>query len=130
MPESPGPLDLAQVYLHLEDGPRALRLPVGDDFWETLPGRTDLGDGRMVGLFRFESDWDSWEVHPAGDEVVVLLSGAVDLVLDEPGGERVVALRERGTCVVPQGVWHTANVLAPSEALHITRGAGTRNRPR
>jgi len=64
-------------------------------------------------------------------EVVVLFSGAVGLVLDEPGGLYVVELRDRGaTAIVPRGVWHTANVPAPGEALHITRGEGTTHRPR
>jgi oxalate decarboxylase/phosphoglucose isomerase-like protein (cupin superfamily) len=68
-------------------------------------------------------------VHPAGDELVILLSGAVDLVLEESDGERVVPLRSGETCIVPQGVWHTARVNEPSEAIHITRGAGTEMRP-
>jgi hypothetical protein len=51
-------------------------------------------------------------------------------VLDLPSGQRTVELRDRSAAVVPRGVWHTANVLAASEALHITRGAGTAHRPR
>jgi len=121
--------DLADTYLHVADGPDVIPLEVGPDFWEKLATRTDLGDGRLVGAFRFDADWDSWERHPAGDEIVVLLSGAADLVLDEPGGERIVPLRGRGACIVPRGVWHTARIHEPSETLHITRGAGTEHRP-
>jgi mannose-6-phosphate isomerase-like protein (cupin superfamily) len=121
--------DLATTYLVLADGPEAKRIEVGPDFWETIDERTDLA-GRLVAIFPYDSDWTSWEVHPDGDEIVVLLSGAVDLVLDLPGGHRTVELRGRGAAVVPRGVWHTANVLAPSEALHITRGEGTAHRPR
>ena len=121
--------DLATTYLSLADGPEAKRIEVGPDFWETIDARTDLG-ARLVGIFPYDADWTSWEVHPDGDEIVVLLSGAVDLVLDEPGGHRIVELRDRGAAVVPRGVWHTANVFGPSEALHITRGAGTTHRPR
>ena len=121
--------DLNDSYVHLADGPSATPLEVGPDFWEKLGARSDLGEGRLVCAFRFSEDWTSWEVHPAGDEIVILLSGAIDLVLDEPGGERIVPLRGRGAFIVPQGVWHTARVHEPSEALHITRGAGTENRP-
>ena len=121
--------DLATSYLVLADGPEAKRIEVGPDFWETIDERTDLA-GRLVAIFPYDADWTSWEVHPDGDEIVVLLSGAVDLVLDLPGGHRIVELRDRGAAVVPRGVWHTANVLAPSEALHITRGEGTTHRPR
>ena len=121
--------DLSTTYLALADGPGAKRIEVGPDFWATIDERTDLS-GRLVAIFPYDADWASWEIHPDGDEIVVLLSGAVDLVLDLPGGERTVELRDRGTAIVPGGVWHTANVLAPSEALHITRGAGTTHRPR
>jgi mannose-6-phosphate isomerase-like protein (cupin superfamily) len=121
-------LDLETTYLFL-DGPRAKAVSVGLDFWQTIDQRDDLA-GRMVGVFRYDASWDSWEVHPDGDEIVMLLSGAVDLVLDEPGGERIVSLRDRAAAIVPAGVWHTATVLAPAEALHITRGEGTRHRPR
>jgi mannose-6-phosphate isomerase-like protein (cupin superfamily) len=128
-PKTEKGFDLETTYLVLADGPDAKRIEVGPDFWQTIDQRDDLA-GRMVGVFRYDADWNSWEVHPDGDEIVMLLSGAVDLVLEEPGGERVVALRDRAACVVPRGVWHTANAHGPSEALHITRGAGTRHRPR
>jgi hypothetical protein len=121
--------DPEKTYVHLADGPDAVLLEVGDDFWEQLPRRTDLPDGRLLAVFRFEEDWATREVHPAGDELVVLLSGAVDLVLFEESGERVVPLRGRGACLVPRGVWHTARVHEPSEVLHVTRGAGTRHEP-
>ena len=122
--------DLATTYLVLADGPEAKRIEVGPDFWETIDERRDLGAGVSSRSSRYDADWTSWEMHPDGDEIVVLLSGAVDLVLDLPGGPRTVELRDRGAAVVPGGVWHTANVLGPSEALHITRGAGTTHRPR
>jgi mannose-6-phosphate isomerase-like protein (cupin superfamily) len=121
--------DLESNYLVLADGPAATRIDVGPDFWETIDQRDDLA-GRLVGVFRYDADWTSWEVHPDGDEIVVLLSGAIDLVLDEPGGERTVELRGRSAAIVPRGVWHTANVHGPGEALHITRGDGTRHRRR
>jgi len=121
--------DLATTYLALADGPDARRVEVGPDFWQTIDQRDDLAE-RLVAIFAYDADWNSWEVHPDGDEIVVLLAGAVDLVLDLPGGERTVELRDRSAAVVPRGVWHTANVLRPSEALHITRGAGTTHRPR
>ena len=96
--------DLVDTYLHIEDGPKAVQLPVGDDFWQTLPTRTDLGAGRLVASFRFEEDWKVWEMHPAGDEVVCLLSGSIDVILERDGREEVIELRDRGACVVPAGV--------------------------
>jgi mannose-6-phosphate isomerase-like protein (cupin superfamily) len=122
--------DLATTYVQLDDGPRALAVEVDDEFWQTIDRRSELQGGRLVGRFHNAQDWDIWEMHPAGDEVVCLLSGAIDVVLDEPEGERVVALETGRTCIVPRGVWHRAIVREPGDTLHITRGEGTQHRPR
>jgi mannose-6-phosphate isomerase-like protein (cupin superfamily) len=130
MPKINEAFDLATTYVQLDDGPAAFAVEVDDRFWETIDRRPELRGGRLVGTFHNPADWDVWEMHPAGDEVVCLLSGAVDVVLDEEGGERVVALEAGRTCIVPKGVWHSANVREPGDTLHITRGEGTQHRPR
>jgi mannose-6-phosphate isomerase-like protein (cupin superfamily) len=121
--------DPLETFVHLPDGPDATLLQVTSAFWERLGARRDLRGGRLVSAYRFEEDWASWERHPAGDEIVVLLSGAMDFVLDGAGGEQVVPMRGRRAVVVPAGVWHTARVLEPSEAIFFTRGEGTEHRP-
>jgi mannose-6-phosphate isomerase-like protein (cupin superfamily) len=122
-------IDLSTTYVHLDDGPAARPVPVGPDFWQTIDRRTDLAGGRLVLVFRNAADWPTWEVHPAGEEIVYLLSGAVDLVLDEPDGPRTVALRPGQAVIVPRGVWHRGIVRTPGDTLHITYGEGTLNRP-
>jgi len=122
--------DLVDTYVQLSDGPTALAVEVDDDFWDKIESRPELHGGRLVGVFHNAADWSVWEMHPAGDEVVCLLSGVVDVVLDEDGGERVVPLGAGDTCIVPRGVWHTANVRTAGDTLHITRGAGTQHRGR
>ena len=121
--------DPLATFVHLPDGPTAALLEVTPDFWEKLDARRDLHGGRLVSAYRFAEDWTSWERHPAGDELVLQLSGAIDFVLAEPGGERVVPLRGLAALVVPRGVWHTARLKEPSEALFLTRGEGTEHRP-
>jgi mannose-6-phosphate isomerase-like protein (cupin superfamily) len=125
-----GAFDLASTYVQLDDGPAAFAVDVDDEFWDTIDRRPELHSGRLVGTFHNAADWDSWEVHPAGDEIVCLLSGAIDVVLEEDDGERVVELEAGQTCIVPSGVWHRAVVREPGDTLHITRGEGTRHRPR
>jgi mannose-6-phosphate isomerase-like protein (cupin superfamily) len=127
---NPTTFDLDQTYVHLHDGPAAVPIEVGPTFWADIEKRTDLHDGRLVGVFHYAADWPTWEMHPAGDEIVYLLSGAVDLVLEESTGERVVELRDRAACIVPRGIWHRAIVHRAGDALHITRGAGTQIRAR
>ena len=60
---------------------------------------------------------------------MLVLSGAIDLVLEEDGEERLVGLKSGQACIVPRNVWHTARVREPGNALNITRGAGTEHRP-
>ena len=122
--------DLAGTYVHLDDGPAAVAVEVDEDFWEKVESRPELHGGRLVGTFHNAADWDVWEIHPAGDEVVCLLSGAIDVVLEEESGERTIELAAGETCIVPRGVWHTASIRTPGDTLHITRGAGTQHRPR
>jgi len=121
-------IDLTTTYVHLTDGPAARPVPVGPDFWATIGARADLAGGRLVLVVHNAADWPTWERHPAGEEIVYLLSGALDLVLEEPAGERVVALRAGQAVIVPRGVWHRAIVHTPGDTLHITRGDGTENR--
>jgi oxalate decarboxylase/phosphoglucose isomerase-like protein (cupin superfamily) len=71
------------------------------------------------------------ERHPAGEELVMLLSGAATLVLeDESGQEQSVHLSDPGSYVlVPRNVWHTARTSVPTTMLFLTPGAGTEHRP-
>jgi len=118
--------------VHLAHDGRAVPLDVTETFWTDLAsGRFgDLGPGRLASCFAFERDWDSWEVHPAGDELVLLVSGAMDFVLEGAEGHETIALRGPGAaCIVPRGTWHTARVLEPSTALFVTAGEGTEHRP-
>ena len=120
-------------YAHLGEDGSVLPLQVTESFWSDLSGgRYDhLGPGRLVSWIAFSESWESWEVHPDGDELVCLLSGSMDFVLDRRPEEETVALREPGAfLVVPRGVWHTANVNTPSTGLFITAGEGTQHRPR
>lgn len=125
--------DLKSTYVHLPEGPAAVAVPVGPDFWARIDQRKDLQAGRLITRFHQDADWPHWELHPEGEEVLCLLSGALDLVLEEQGQDETtetVEMRAGDTFIVPRGVWHRGLVRAPGELLAITYGAGTRHRPR
>jgi quercetin dioxygenase-like cupin family protein len=124
------PLHIRDTYVALDDVCEARPLPVTADFWNEL--RTGkLGDfSRMVSFTSFEGAWSSWEKHPAGEEVVMLIAGRVELALElAQGVSRVVLDRPGAYVLVPRDTWHTARALEPSQMLFITPGAGTRNKP-
>lgn len=122
-------LDPQQTYVHLADDGQARTIPA-DGFWQLPPSESATFDkGWLVSEFSFTEDWQSWEMHPHGDEIVYLLSGALDLLLERGGKVDTIALSGSGAVVVPRGVWHTAKVRQPSRMLHLTRGEGTEHRP-
>jgi hypothetical protein len=123
------PIAPQQTYVHLADDGSAKELSA-DSFWQ-LP-RSEMaryGEGWLISEYAFTEDWPTWEMHPNGNEFVYLLSGAVDLLLDQDGGVVTLTLEGTGAVLVPRGVWHTAKVRKPSRVLHVTRGGGTQNRP-
>lgn len=88
-------------------------------------------EGRLVSLYTFAESWDSWEMHPAGDELVVCLAGAITLHQEAPDGTLAVVTLGAGEYAVnAPGVWHTADVGAAATVLFITAGVGTQHRPR
>lgn len=110
---------------------RATEVAVTPTVYEELDARFDNFRGHvLVGAHRFESDWSSWEIHPEGDEMVVLVSGAAEMVL-ERGGRRESSLLEApgSYVVVPKGTWHTARIAVPTVLFFVTPGEGTLNAP-
>ena len=120
-------LDLEHTYLSL-DGLGQVRTHPVEGFWETIDTNPNIL-GTLVTAHLSPADWPHWEMHPAGEEVLVLIDGAMTLILDEPGGERRVEMAPGCTCIVPRGVWHRALVAQPSRFVGITYGAGTQHRP-
>lgn len=88
-------------------------------------------DGRLVSCHTFHEPWDTWEMHPAGDEMVFCVSGEITLHQEMPSGETSeIVLRTGDYAINPPGVWHTADVSEAATALFITVGEGTTHRPR
>ena len=131
----PEAYELRAVPVHLGPGTRAV--PIEGWAWDppTLAAYDERvaaegGEGRLITWFDQSGPWETWERHPAGDEVVVLLSGRADLIQELDGVEHRVAMSAGDVIVNPAGVWHTADVHEPGAILTVTPGRGTENRPR
>lgn len=126
---------LERFPLHLGLGAKAVPQPeFGGLEWYAayaLRHTDDGAEGRLVAMHRFDAPWTSWEMHPAGDEVVVCTAGEIMLIQElADGATQKVALRAGEYAINPPGVWHTADVAGQATALFITAGMGTQNRPR
>lgn len=58
------------------------------ELYERIDGHYNSFIGHeLISCYEFEPDWSSWEVHPHGDEIVLLISGDVAFLLQTESGE-------------------------------------------
>jgi mannose-6-phosphate isomerase-like protein (cupin superfamily) len=125
-------LDLAQTFARLtDDGDIALE-PLTSAFWRGQ-GAAASGD-RFVGIVDFSSSQDlhtsSQEVHPDGDELIVVLAGALDVMIDDGTSESAIALDVGRAAVVPRGSWHRLVMREPGRLLFINVRTAMESRSR
>ncbi|NNF56261.1 MAG: cupin [Acidimicrobiales bacterium] len=129
------PPQLNKRPIHLGLGATAEVEPefTGEMSWYEGYGARHGSDGveaRLVSMHTFTEDWDVWEMHPKGAEVVLCTAGTMELV-QELNGEEVITAVSAGEYAINQpGTWHTANVSSSATAVFITAGEGTTHRPR
>jgi mannose-6-phosphate isomerase-like protein (cupin superfamily) len=121
--------DLVSTYVRLADEGEAVPVDIGNDWWLQIDSHCDFSNGRLVRAFLMTDNSSEWEMHPEGDELLFLLSGAIEMILQNGDRERVLELRPGAACIVPRGVWHRANIRRASKGLFITPGKGTQHRP-
>ena len=117
------PFDLSQSTVGLlRDGT--------SDVERNTPGPPRRVDGFVVGApLMTRNAPHGGEMHPDGDELLYLLSGKIEVVLEENGEERVVEMSPGQGLVVPRGVWHRVVLRQASHLVHITPGPGGQHRP-
>ena len=116
-------LDLSRSLLGLTRDGKASLVP-----WESGP--PPRVDGFVIGApFMTRNAPHGGEMHPDADELLFLISGRVDVVLEEDGAESIVEVGPGQAVVVPRGVWHRVLLREPSQLLHITPGPGGEWRP-
>ena len=129
-PEPTTTFDPAATYVRLAPSGGASTLEVTPEFWSTIDQRDDLAEGHLVAAFACDTDWPHWEMHPHGEEILVLMSGKLEMVLETPRGEERVELLQGRALVMPRGTWHRVVVEAPGTLMAITYGRGTQHRER
>jgi mannose-6-phosphate isomerase-like protein (cupin superfamily) len=99
-------------------------------------GRPVRLDGFTFGVSSIESNPPhGGEMHPDGDELLYLVSGSLDLIVEEGGTDEHVGTETRtrfeaGTAVmVPKGLWHRVEINEPCQLVHVTPGPGDGHRP-
>lgn len=132
MEQELGPFELENQYLRLRPDSSVEVLDGGEAFWGKLMAG-ELGDFHheyLVTSLTFDKDWPSWENHVNGDEIVFLLSGRVEFLLELAGGTASLVVDKPGQyVVVPRDTWHTARTDVATTMLFITAGEGTLVRP-
>jgi mannose-6-phosphate isomerase-like protein (cupin superfamily) len=130
---------LNDTYAFLQDGGKAPLIVTDADFWRDLTGGKPTssgaalvaeGSGWLVAIYAITEDARAWEMHPSGDELLAMLAGGMDVVLEQGDIEVTITLEAGQSCLVPRGTWHRHVVRRPGEYLGATYGKGTQHRPR
>lgn len=125
------PFDLATTIVKL--GPRGTTEPLAltPSFWRN--SRSTGPEDRFLGVIAFDCAAQLHEGvlerHPGGDELILVLEGALALVIEETSREHRVELREGEACVVPRGAWHRLAMLRPGRLLFLNSRHRMESRP-
>ena len=88
-------------------------------------------DGRVLATFPISSaadaHSDTWEMHPAADEVLFMLTGELVLEFSDGFGNSTADLKAGHGAVVPMGVWHRLHFREAGILLALTATQGTRS---
>ncbi|HHM12350.1 MAG TPA: cupin domain-containing protein [Planctomycetaceae bacterium] len=124
-------VDLERSFVHLTRHGDAEPIELTPSFWRDSTSK-DLYK-RLVGVVAFASAEDlhssSQEVHPEADELLFVISGAIDVVLQEGDSERIVPLEAGQAAIVPRGLWHRLIMRQPGKLLFINSRTGMKSRP-
>lgn len=128
------PLNLQDFALVLDRQQQIHPLPAGPELYPQLDAQFNQFHGCvLLSEYAFSANWPSYEMHPAGDEVLYLLSGRCELLLEQQGQTQRIRFDSPGQVqVIAKGCWHSADVTAGESCriLFFTPGEGTEHRSR
>jgi mannose-6-phosphate isomerase-like protein (cupin superfamily) len=126
-----GPFSLTDTFVRMRsDGGMDLE-PLTPLFWS---GAYATAGDRVVTVFEYASSddlhSDVLEVHPDGDELIVVLAGAIDLITESSDSEVVAGLDAGQAAVVRRGTSHRLSMRSPGRLLSINVRSGMQSRHR
>ena len=123
------PIDLSQTYTLLHSTGDIEKIQGGEHFWRApRPHQDRAGQLWLLSEHQYEFDWEDQKMHPAGDEVIYLLSGSMDVILNVGKSATTIKLRTSGVATIPRGIWYTIKVYSPCHVLNISREFNTKHK--
>ncbi|QJR79750.1 cupin domain-containing protein [Alteromonas pelagimontana] len=126
-----GSFNLHDTFVVLDPDNHATPEENNADLYTRIDARYDkFKSHQLLSAHIFTEDWANWEIHPKGDEVVLLITGEATLRLKINNTEHIFTLSKPGDYVlVPRNTWHTAEVPNQAALLFVTPGEGTQHQP-
>ena len=125
-------MDLTKQYFQLKNNGQA-KLWEASSFWDAVMGSNseqidNASEGYLLSSYVFDKNWETWERHPAGDEVVIVVQGQLEIIFDYGERQETTIISEGETFLIPKNTWHTGKVEKPCHAIFLTYGRGTEHR--
>ena len=114
--------DVSRDTVGIDRSLRATLVPAQEDPAIPVDGMT-FGVATMT-----ENSPHDGEMHPDGDEILYLISGKVRVTLENEENQ-VLEMGPGDAMIVPQGIWHKVDILAPSTIVYVTPGPNNQHRP-
>ena len=122
--QNPAAVDLKDYCIYLARDGTLRPYAKTAEFFRSSGKSPELIDGRTLALYRVSSPRDvhfpDWEMHPAGDELLLLTSGALSVDVRDGATQRTTPLPSQSAFIVPAGVWHRLIVHEPSVLIAMT----------
>ncbi len=123
------PIDLSETYTLLHSTGDVEKVKGGDEFWKTHRSIHDrVGQHWLFSEHFYQKDWTEWKMHPAGDEIIYLLDGSINVIINQANLSNTLKLRSNGVITIPRRVWYTIQVISPCHVLNISRELNTKLR--
>jgi mannose-6-phosphate isomerase-like protein (cupin superfamily) len=88
-----------------------------------------LPNGLLLGAFQIARAVDAhsnvWEMHPVGDEILVMVTGALEVEYADDSHRGTCSLGTGEAMVMPRGFWHRLALREPGLLLTLTPLQGT-----